>query len=510
MAVSYLGEQLADLPFIPFAIFDGMARLLPGDVLTAGIDFMVTVISALQVGPTSEVAKAIERILAVGMMVLLGAALGALLGHLGRDRREQLVAVGARVGVVYAVIVALATMFFGYSSANPLASTLWFGLLLVGWGSTLGWLIRLSVPAPAAQSETTLSRRAFVTAVGGGAIGISLGAWGLGLLISPEDDSSTGIAAESLPASIELPEPTAQSEELADRIQPAPGTRPELTSNEDFYRIDINTRDPRLEADTWRLEVGGLVDNPLSLSLADLQAMPAVTQTITLSCISNRIGGDLIGTSRWTGVRMVDLLELAQVRPEGKELFIEAADGFYESVAMEDLMDERTLLVYGMNGLPLPVEHGFPLRIYIPNRYGMKQPKWIARMEIIDHTGEGYWVDRGWSEEARVRTTSVIDTVGEDATEETVPVGGIAYSGARGISKVEVQVDEGPWLETQIRVPPLSSLTWVQWRFDWPYAPGRHTFRVRAYDGQGEMQTLTPSGVRPDGATGIHEVTKSL
>ena len=311
----------------------------------------------------------------------------------------------------------------------------------------------------------TLSRRAFVTVVGGGAIGISLGVWGLGTLITREEDAPSDIAIE------DLPEPIEPQLADVDRIQPAPGTRPELTSIEDFYRIDINTRDPRIDADTWRLEIGGLVDNPLSLSLDELRAMPAVTQTITLSCISNRIGGDLIGTSHWTGVRLKDVLEQAGVRPEGKELSIEAADGFYESVAMQDLMDERTLLVYAMNGLPLTVEHGFPLRIYLPNRYGMKQPKWIERMEIIDHEGKGYWVDRGWSEEAYVRTTSVIDAVAQDAqgdAEQTIPVGGIAYSGARGISKVEVQVDESPWLDAQLRTPPLSPLTWVQWRFDWP------------------------------------------
>ena len=170
-------------------------------------------------------------------------------------------------------------------------------------------------------------------------------------------------------------------------------------------------------------------------------------------------------------------------------------------------MDDRTLLVYEMNGEPLPVEHGFPLRIYIPDHYGMKQPKWIIRMEAIDHKGKGYWVDRGWNERAIVKTTSVVDSIAAgDVVPQSriVPVGGIAYAGARGISKVEVQVDNGLWEAAELRNPALSPLTWVQWRFQWQAEEGRHTFRVRAYDGTGTLQEIGPNSPHPDGATGIH------
>jgi hypothetical protein len=191
---------------------------------------------------------------------------------------------------------------------------------------------------------------------------------------------------------------------------------------------------------------------------------------------------------------------------EAKELRIDAADGFYESVDMNDMMDPRTLLVYGMNGQTLPVEHGFPLRIYIPDRYGMKQPKWITKLTAIDNEGPGYWVDRGWSEEARPQIVSVIDTVAVDqeTAEGYIPMGGIAWAGDRGIEKVEVQINEEDWNEAVLRKPPLSSLTWVQWRFDWPGNPGRHIVRVRATDGTGTLQTSEEQGVRPNGATGLH------
>jgi hypothetical protein len=294
---------------------------------------------------------------------------------------------------------------------------------------------------------------------------------------------------------------------MRDRVEPAPGTRPELTSNRDFYRIDINTRPVAIDGPSWVLEVAGLFDKPRPLTLADLMAYPAVTQAITLSCISNPVGGDLISTGNWTGARLRDVLKDLGLRPEAKELAIQAADGFYESVTMEDLMDPRTLLVYGMNGETLPVEHGFPLRIYRPNRYGMKQPKWITRIEAIDHAGAGYWVERGWSATARPQIVSVIDTVAvKQAVDGKVPVGGIAWAGDRGIQKVEVQVDEGEWVAAVLRTPPLSSLTWVQWRYDWPRVPGSHTFRVRATDGTGALQKQEVTDVRPDGATGYHMV----
>jgi DMSO/TMAO reductase YedYZ molybdopterin-dependent catalytic subunit len=377
----------------------------------------------------------------------------------------------------------------------------------------LGWLLRQAGVALELVPERPLSRRGFVTAVGGGAIGISLGAWGLASLLENKAPLPTGAPALPVPELKVTPADSPSAEVLAARIQPAPGTREELTSNAAFYRIDINTSPPEVNGETWRLEVDGLVDHPLSLTLADLMGMPLVTQTITLSCISNPVGGDLISTSHWTGVPLQHLLDLAGLKPEAKELFIEAADGFYECVGMRDLEDPRTLLVFAMNGEPLPVEHGFPLRIYIPNRYGMKQPKWIERMTAIDHEGAGYWVDRGWSETAYVNTTSVIDTVAVEAADPstgTIPVGGIAYAGERGISRVEVQVDEEPWMEAELRTPPLSGLAWVQWRLDWPQQPGRHTFRVRAYDASGGLQVLSPRGVRPDGATGVHELTVTV
>ena len=177
---------------------------------------------------------------------------------------------------------------------------------------------------------------------------------------------------------------------------------------------------------------------------------------------------------------------------------------------MSEAMDERTLLVYAMNGQALTNAHGFPLRIYIPDHYGMKQPKWITQLEVVDKLGSGFWEDRGWSKTAIVQTTSIIDTRQVDpatlANGGVFPLGGIAYAGARQIKKVELQIGDTPWVEVELRDPPVSPLHWVQWRYDWKPAAGTYQVRVRATDGDGNLQDPVSRGSLPEGATGLDEV----
>jgi DMSO/TMAO reductase YedYZ molybdopterin-dependent catalytic subunit len=514
LALGYLAESIAGLPFTPYDLFDGLARILPGDVITIGIDAIVTMITTLDIGPTSKVAKAAEQTMALLMFVDIGAAFGLVVRWLAREDPRQATGYGVRAGAGLFGVFWLVSIAIGFAQISALWIGLWFAILYVAWGWSLGWLIQKAGPALAGDPNSDLSRRQFVGLLGGSVVTISVGSWGVASLLRGKDQPAP-VQVEILDPGREADSTLADSpsmEELAARIDPAPGTRLEITPNEDFYRIDINTRKPQLVPETWRLELSGLVDRPLSLTLDEVRAMPTMSYHHTLSCISNRIGGDLISTTRWTGVRVQDVLALAGMKPTAEELFIEAADGFYESVAMSDLMDERTMFAYEMNGAPLPHDNGYPLRIIIPHRYGMKQPKWIVNMEVLDREGRGYWVERGWSPEAFIRTTSIIDNVATDAADEemdTVPIGGIAFAGANGISKVELQVDDGPWAETELRAPPLSHLTWVQWRYDWPRETGRHTFKVRAYDGLGTIQLAESNPVRPDGATGIHELSAS-
>lgn len=541
MAIWFLGERLAKLPFVPFDIFDWLTRTLPGDVITLGIDAIVRIINTFGLGPTSTAAKTIEQLQSIGIFlaggVLLGVAVALALRQITRPGRQ----VGTLLGLLASIPILVIE--FGLGGGISGLAGIWLVLTMIVWGAVLGSLLAREAARPVA-AEVDSGRRAALARIAGASAAIAIGGWGLGRLLeasgestgagqplaslaeavpeptatSPTATSPATIAATrtptaqaptatSSPTATPVPEPTATAT-MRDRVEPAPGTRPELTPTKDFYRIDINTRPVVIDGQSWVLEVEGLFENPRPLTLDDLLAYPPVTQAITLSCISNRVGGDLIGTSNWTGARLRDVLKDLGLRPEAKELLVEGADGFFESVVMEDLMDPRTLLVYGMNGETLPEKHGFPLRIYIPNRYGMKQPKWITRIEAVDDSEEGFWVQRGWSYEARPQIVSVIDAVAVDqAADGLVPVGGIAWAGDRGIQKVEVQVDDGEWVEATLRVPPLSSLTWVQWRYDWPMVSGRHQFRVRATDGTGTLQTAEVNGVRPNGATGYHTMT---
>ncbi len=518
IALTYFGERVAGLPFVPFDLFDWLARNLPGGIVTLGIDLIVGLVGVLRLGDTSTASKIIEQLAALLLLIAGGALFGAILARRSREHREALIRSGVFGGALLLVLTLLIELSLGFPSQNRLAGSLWLAGLFLAWGLALGWLVREAATSLADSPDAPLPRRQFLYLVGGGFLTISLGSIGLTALLGRErlptgpEDGRDLVEEMTRPGSTSGPAASPPSEVLAARIEPAPGTRAELTPNEDFYRIDINTRPPVVDGKTWRLEVSGLVETPLSLTLDEIRKIPPVSQVVTMQCISNPIGGDLTGTSRWTGVRFRDLLALAGLRQGAQEILIESVDGFYESVALEDAMDERTLLVYEMNGVPLPIPNGFPLRVYIPDRYGMKQPKWISRMEVLDRKGNGYWVDRGWSEAAIAHTTSVIDTVALDrpTDDQTVPVGGIAWAGARGISKVEVQVDDGPWVEAELRAPPLSPLSWVQWRYDWPPVQGRHTFRVRAYDGNGDLQTLESRRARPNGATGVHSVAMSF
>lgn len=512
MALLYLGEQIARLPFVPYDLFDWLARVLPGDVIVLGISIIVDFISLFNLGSTSESAKTIEQLIALTQFIILGALLGVIIAWLSRRSADNARTISWITGLVFftasAIVIDQVTDIW-------LLDLIWLGVVLISWNGIMGRILNRE-PASEPDEESRIARRQMLVKLAGGSLGLAVGAWGIGRLLSSGSgeigaevplEESAGSSGTTIEESLD-PETAAA---LEDRLEPAPGTRPELTSNEDFYRIDINTRPPIIEQDNWALIVDGLFDNPKPLSLADIMEYPSVTQPVTMACISNRIGGDLIGTSNWTGPRLRDVLADLGLQDGAMYLKVEAVDGFYETVSLMDMIDPRTLLVYGMNGQTLPVEHGFPLRIYIPDRYGMKQPKWITRITAMAEDEDGYWVVRGWDKEARPQIVSVIDTINTDepTAEGKIPIGGIAWAGDRGIKKVEIQFDKGEWIETELRIPTLSPLTWTQWRFDWKPEPGSgsHLVRVRATDGTGALQIQEMQGTRPSGSTGYHSKT---
>ncbi|GIG57589.1 oxidoreductase [Longispora fulva] len=291
---------------------------------------------------------------------------------------------------------------------------------------------------------------------------------------------------------------------------------PELSSfytdNRDFYRIDTALSVPQVDAATWKLKIHGMVDRPRTVTFDELRAMPAMERDITLNCVSNEVGGPYIGTARWLGVSLGALLREVGIRGGADQVVSRSTDGWTCGTPVATLLDGRdAMLVYGMNGQPLPIEHGFPVRVIVPGLYGyVSACKWLAEMEVTTFAEfDAYWVRRGWSAQAPVKTASRIDTPTRRAKAGPVSVAGVAWAQHRGISKVEVQVDDAPWQEARLAAEP-SADTWRQWVHVWDATPGSHRLRVRATDGTGATQTGEERGVVPDGATGWHEVTVSV
>lgn len=525
IGVFFCGWAVAGLPFTPFDEFDWLTRVLPGSLIALGIGTMVAVIRALHLGPISGTAKLAEQAMAIAFLFIAGVVGGAILfSILPVMRRGH----GAVLGVALGGVLGLPAMLISVqasesASVGPGVRGFWVLTAFLIWGALLGWgqerLIRcesgndeLDKAMPGGESSVArIDRRRFLVKLGGATAAITVAGAVVGELGQAHRSEEMMMAGEPMRWSGTHALPNANA-----TVTPAPGTRPEFTPLELHYRIDINTIPPKIDESQWRLRISGLVEKPLALTLKDLQNYQPMHQFITLSCISNPVGGDLISTTRWTGASLQRLLPALRLKPGATHLMIRSADEFFEVVSLDAIRaDPKIMLTYAWDGVPLKREHGFPVRIYIPNVHGMKQPKWIESIEVMDHWAPGYWVERGWNKVAQMHATSVIDAVAVDMTvigadqRKLVPIGGIAHAGARGISKVEVQVDNGPWQQAALRTP-LSQLTWVIWRYDWPFQAGKHTFTVRCYDGNGTPQVATRSPAEPNGATGLHSRSMML
>jgi DMSO/TMAO reductase YedYZ molybdopterin-dependent catalytic subunit len=276
----------------------------------------------------------------------------------------------------------------------------------------------------------------------------------------------------------------------------------EVTPNADFYEVSKNPFDPQVDPNSWRLQISGLVDRPFSLTYKEIKALPSVEQYATLCCISNDVGGNLIGNALWRGVRLKDLLEKAGVKPEAVDIVLRARDDYSDSLPVSKAMAEGNILVYEMNGEPLSVSHGSPVRLIVPGIYGKKNVKWITGIEAVNYDYLGFWQNRGWDDRAVYKTLSRIDAP-ESAVGESATIAGIAFAGDRGISKVEVSTDGGKtWEQAEIK-PALSQYSWVLWHKEWsPGYSGSHLIKVRATDGTGTTQTAVYSSPYPNGSSG--------
>jgi DMSO/TMAO reductase YedYZ molybdopterin-dependent catalytic subunit len=292
------------------------------------------------------------------------------------------------------------------------------------------------------------------------------------------------------------------------------GISPAITPVQNFYVVSKNFADPQIEGSSWKLSVGGMVDRSMNFTLSQLRALPATTEYVTMECVSNDVGGGLISTGSFTGVRLSDLIGMASPQAQASWVAFRARDGYTESLPLSVVRDEPEIMVaYDLDGAALPSAHGFPARILIPGRYGMKGPKWLDGIELNDHETGGYWEAQGWDHNAVVKTTARFDAPrdGDIVKLGTIQLGGVAFAGRRGVGKVEYSTDGGSsWNEAPFD-PPLSALTWVVWRSAWtPGAEGAYRLAVRATDSSGAVQPHGSTASYPGGATGYHTIQVSV
>jgi DMSO/TMAO reductase YedYZ molybdopterin-dependent catalytic subunit len=364
------------------------------------------------------------------------------------------------------------------------------------------------VPVPGDEGRSVFGRRRFLVA---GAIAAGVAA-------------TTGLAGRALVrramamasrTAVRIPRPAdAAPRAPAGADLGIPGVGPFITPNTDFYRVDTALFVPAVDADTWKLSVHGMVDHPLSITYQELLARPLIERDVTLTCVSNRVGGRYIDNARWIGAPLKDLLDEAGVDPGATQIASRSADGFTVGTPASIALDGRdSMLAVGMNGEPLPLEHGFPVRMIVPGLYGYESAtKWLVEIELTTFQSfTPYWVRRGWARQVLIHTESRIDTPRSDATlpAGTIPVGGIAWAQHRGIRAVDVRVDDGPWAPAELGAADTFD-TWRQWLYRWDAVPGEHTLSARATDGTGAVQTAERRSPFPSGATGLHTIQVSV
>ncbi len=472
--------------------------------------------TAISVLGTADKPSLIIGIVAVSL--LAGAALGT-----ASLRRRWVAMVGFGAFGVVGVVA---------SARDPLASTTvavvaavlgaagglgtLFGLLRVG---TTGHLLleppppsasRSTRPAVAQPTDGAATRRAFLAWAGAaGAFAVTGALAGRAL----RGRSSVEAAREK----IRLVRPTNQAvppgspaafEAPGQASFPVEGLSPYLVPNRDFYRIDTALVVPQVDVATWKLSVTGMVDHPFTVSFDDLQHLAQVEAAVTLSCVSNDVGGGLVGNALWQGVPLRTLLDRAGVQSGASQIVGRSVDGFTVGFPTSALEDGRTALVaVGMNGQPLPTDHGYPARLVVAGLYGyVSACKWLTEIHLGRLADfDAYWVPLGWSKEAPIKTQSRIDVPRSGATVRagTTPIAGVAWAPDKGIAKVEVQADDGPWMTAQLGQV-LSKDTWCEWMVPWSATKGSHTLRVRATDKTGYTQTSTRSDPEPNGASGWH------
>ncbi|MFF1382003.1 molybdopterin-dependent oxidoreductase [Arthrobacter sp. NPDC058288] len=384
------------------------------------------------------------------------------------------------------------------------------GLVVLRLLITRLWRMRSwpAVAADVAAKDTerpATTRRAFFAASGITAVAAAVAATGGRLLSAAR--SNIAQARESL----QLPSPAKAAPAVPAGVQSAaPGVTSWITPNNEFYRIDTALSVPEINAEEWELRVHGLVEQEVTLTFQDLLDAELIESHVTLTCVSNPVGGNLAGNAKWLGLPIREVLKMARPKDGADMVLSTSEDGFSASTPLEVLQDDRdAMLAIGMNGEPLPLEHGYPVRMVVPGLYGfVSATKWVVDLEVTRFAdSKAYWTDRGWSERGPIKTMARVEVPKSFAQVPAgkVAIGGTAWAQTRGITKVEVQIDNGPWTEAVLSTE-ASVVTWRQWSFEWDATPGPHYIKARATDGTGEVQTDKRADPVPDGASGWQSV----
>ncbi len=404
------------------------------------------------------------------------------------------------------VVGVLLWVFFGRRRASVSAGTDRRSFLALsaataagaGVFGTLGRKLQGSPEATASRNAIVLPAATRTGATSGAAAGAGLGAGVTTTVASAPALGATASGSASVSAASLLP------------AFGLPGAESYITPADKFYRIDTALVIPELNAKSWQMSISGMVDKEMLLTFDDLLKRPLIEHDCTLMCVSNEIGGNLVGNARWTGVRLADVLREAGVQKGADQVFVTSTDGFTAGFPVAVALDGReAMIAIAMNGKPLPFRHGFPARLVIPGIYGyVSAVKWLSDIKLTTfEEDQGYWIPRGWSTLAPVKLCSRIDvpSTSQNVKAGMVPIAGIAWAQHTGIKAVEVQIDEGPWLDCELATEGTID-TWKQWKYAWNAKPGRYIVRARAIDLNGQVQIAERAPVAPDGATGYHTV----
>jgi len=504
--IFYIGTELLGLPYPPEAIFQLLINPVPGAVQSVAVENL------------RQYAKYSALTFASVIFVIIYGAIGTVIGHLSRRKITKWQLIG--VGTVIATVLALGLEATFASSVSVLASI--SGWMLV---AALAVVVNLGFAAyvvssmkivPPTVTQPTISltpeRRKLLKRVGLGALAIAVVYFAsrLGLSLF----SGQPVIQSNTPIPVNTEQQTSVSLTGAPDIFSDPRianlVASEVTDTRIFYRVDIDPFPPQLNFDQWTLNVTGKVNKPLTITKNDLLAMATSDEYATLECVSNTINppGALISNAKWTGVPLATILNQAGLGSDAVYVIFHCAEGYSVGIPMERALEPGALLAYKMNDELLPMEHGSPLRAIIPGLYGMMNAKWITGIEVSDSVYLGYWQERGWTNDAQIKTTSIIYYPQAGAqVSGSLPIAGVAFAGDRGISKVEVSTDGGStWNAAELKTP-KSPYSWVLWAYEWmPTTNGTQTIIVRATDGSGQTQDSTSSQPFPNGATGYNSI----